>query len=116
MVYEYRVVEVLRVIDGDTVDVRIDLGFGLTSAIRMRVAGVDTPELYGPGAEVERGREALEFTGSWVRGRRLVVRTFKGAQAAVGIGDGAFGRWLGEFRDLDSGDTLTAAIRGEGLG
>ena len=41
--YNFRVVEINRVVDGDTIDVTIDLGFDLYKK-RVRVAGVDTPE------------------------------------------------------------------------
>ena len=42
--YNFRVVEINRVLDGDTIDVTIDLGFDLFKKERVRVAGVDTPE------------------------------------------------------------------------
>ena len=42
--YNFRVKEIERVIDGDTIDVIIDLGFDLYKKERVRVAGVDTPE------------------------------------------------------------------------
>ena len=42
--YNFRVTEVNRVLDGDTIDVTIDLGFDLFKKERVRVAGVDTPE------------------------------------------------------------------------
>jgi len=42
--YNFRVTEINRVIDGDTIDVTIDLGFDLYKKERVRVAGVDTPE------------------------------------------------------------------------
>ena len=42
--YEYAIKEVLKVVDGDTVDVLIDLGFDLTKKERIRLAGIDTPE------------------------------------------------------------------------
>ena len=42
--YNFRVVEVNRVLDGDTLDITIDLGFDLYKKERVRVAGVDTPE------------------------------------------------------------------------
>ena len=42
--YNFRVVEINRVVDGDTIDVTIDLGFDLSKKERVRVAGVDTPE------------------------------------------------------------------------
>ena len=42
--YNFRVVKVDKVLDGDTIDVTIDLGFDLYKKERVRVAGVDTPE------------------------------------------------------------------------
>ena len=42
--YTFRVTEINRVLDGDTIDVTIDLGFDLYKKERVRVAGVDTPE------------------------------------------------------------------------
>ena len=42
--YNFRVVEINRVVDGDTIDVTIDLGFDLFKKERVRIAGVDTPE------------------------------------------------------------------------
>jgi micrococcal nuclease len=42
--YNFRVKEVEKVIDGDTIDVIIDLGFDLYKKERVRIAGVDTPE------------------------------------------------------------------------
>ena len=42
--YNFRVIEINRVLDGDTIDVTIDLGFDLYKKERVRVAGVDTPE------------------------------------------------------------------------
>lgn len=42
--YEYRVKKVLAIIDGDTIDVDIDLGFDISITKRVRLAGIDTPE------------------------------------------------------------------------
>lgn len=42
--YEYRVKKVLKVVDGDTIDVDIDLGFDISYTQRVRLAGIDTPE------------------------------------------------------------------------
>ena len=42
--YNFRVTKVDKVLDGDTIDVTIDLGFDLYKKERVRVAGVDTPE------------------------------------------------------------------------
>ena len=42
--YNFRVVSIDKVLDGDTIDVTIDLGFDLFKKERVRIAGVDTPE------------------------------------------------------------------------
>ena len=42
--YEYRVKQVLKIVDGDTIDVDIDLGFDISFTQRVRLAGIDTPE------------------------------------------------------------------------
>jgi micrococcal nuclease len=42
--YEYRIKKVLKVVDGDTIDVDIDLGFNISYTQRVRLAGIDTPE------------------------------------------------------------------------
>ena len=42
--YIYRIKEIYKVIDGDTIDASIDLGFGIYLTRRIRLAGIDTPE------------------------------------------------------------------------
>ena len=42
--YNFRVVSIARVVDGDAIDVSIDLGFDLIKKERVRIAGIDTPE------------------------------------------------------------------------
>jgi len=42
--YEYRVKKVLKIVDGDTIDVDIDLGFNVSFTQRVRLAGIDSPE------------------------------------------------------------------------
>jgi micrococcal nuclease len=42
--YEYRVKKVTAIVDGDTIDVDIDLGFDISFYSRVRLAGIDTPE------------------------------------------------------------------------
>ena len=42
--YIYRIKSVLKVVDGDTIDAAIDLGFDISLTKRIRLAGVDTPE------------------------------------------------------------------------
>ena len=109
--YVYEVAEVIRVVDGDTIDCRLALGFGLTAAFRFRLANVDTPETYGP-LRVEAGKAATAFTDAWLGQRqdRLRARTFKGSRATVGLGDGAFGRWLADIWCWPTGEHLADAL------
>jgi|DEB0MinimDraft_3_1074331.scaffolds.fasta_scaffold132282_2 micrococcal nuclease len=46
--YHYRA-DLVRVVDGDTIDVALDLGFSLRARHRLRLLGVDTPERGQPG-------------------------------------------------------------------
>lgn len=111
--YTYRVKEILRTLDGDTVDCCIDLGFGLEATFRFRLAGIDTPERTEP-----RWAEAKFLTGSWLASAMishdLTVTTSRRTDATVGIGDGAFGRWLGTFECPSMGRQLVDVLTDEG--
>lgn len=111
MMYEYRVLRIIKVVDGDTIDCEITAGFGINLAFRFRVAGVDTPEQFGAHASLA-GVQAHEFTDRWIAARtgHLLVRTLKSSSTTVGIGDGAFGRWLAEFVDDRDASTLSDAL------
>jgi len=109
--YEYRV-KVLRVVDGDTVDVDIDLGFGIwIHNERVRIMGIDTPE--------SRTKDAVEKLFGLAAKKRLeellgeysVLRT----QVAKDGTDmkGKFGRVLGDFID-DGGRFITKIMMEEG--
>ena len=43
-VYTYKIVEVVKIIDGDTIDIIIDLGFHVSIKKRVRLYGINTPE------------------------------------------------------------------------
>lgn len=49
--YEYVVKEVYKIVDGDTIDVVIDVGFNIFTLQRIRLAGIDAPELHTRNAE-----------------------------------------------------------------
>lgn len=74
---------VTRVLDGDTFDCIIDLGFGMAMQTRIRLLGVDTPERREPMYY-----EATEFTSQAIDDKEVVVITEKFAT-------GGFGRYLG---------------------
>ena len=88
--YEYRVSEVVKVVDGDTIDVILDLGFGLFKKERVRVAGIDTPEKRTRDKrEKQLGYDATHFAEVWfAEAGDLTVKTSK---------DGKYGRMLGHF-------------------
>ena len=93
--YNFRVIKINRVVDGDTIDVTIDLGFDLYKKERVRVAGVDTPEKRTRNLEEKAlGIDATNWikdklTGAIAGDDDLVIRT-----ELVG-GTGKYGRLLG---------------------
>jgi len=93
--YNFRVVEINRVLDGDTIDVTIDLGFDLFKKERVRVAGVDSPEKRTRDLEEKAlGIDATNWLKEKLEGALagdddLVIRT-----ELVG-GVGKYGRLLG---------------------
>ena len=97
--YTYFVKSVDRVVDGDTIDISIDLGFDLTKKERVRLAGIDTPEKRTKNQkEKEMGYQATEFLEMHLmEATKLTVRTEK---------DGKFGRMLGWLYKTDT-DTMS---------
>jgi micrococcal nuclease len=77
--YEYFVKEVKNVVDGDTIDVVIDLGFDILFASRVRLAGIDTPESRTTDkAEKALGIEAKEYLKKQLKdAKSVVIRTEK---------------------------------------
>jgi len=78
-VYEYFVREVKNVVDGDTIDVIIDLGFDILFSSRVRLAGIDTPESRTTDkAEKALGLEAKEYLKKQLKdAKSVVIRTEK---------------------------------------
>jgi|TARA_R110000782_G_scaffold198281_1_gene287308 micrococcal nuclease len=93
--YEYAIKEVVKVVDGDTIDVVIDLGFDLTKKERIRLAGIDTPESRTRDLEEKAmGLEAKEHLKHKIESsENLRVKTEK---------DGKYGRMLGWLYDGES--------------
>jgi len=77
--YEYFVREVKNVVDGDTIDVIIYLGFDIMFASRVRLAGIDTPESRTTDkAEKALGLEAKEYLKKHLKdAKSVVIRTEK---------------------------------------
>ena len=89
--YEYKC-KLVRVVDGDTVDIDIDLGFGVwLRKQRIRMYGIDTPESRTSDyVEKIYGLAAKEFLVKWTNSGDLSLKTFKD-------GKGKYGRILGEL-------------------
>lgn len=96
MDYIYKA-QLVRVIDGDTLDLDIDLGFQVTTRLRCRLYGINTPETHGPKAAVEKvaGLAAVKFVTEWLDGRELRIKSHDGRK----IGQEKYGRWLVDVLD-----------------
>jgi micrococcal nuclease len=72
--FEYYVKKVENVVDGDTIDVVIDLGFDIMFASRVRLAGIDTPESRTKDkAEKALGLESKEYLKKAIKDAKSVV-------------------------------------------
>ena len=112
--YNFRVVKINRVVDGDTIDVTIDLGFDLYKKERVRVAGVDTPEKRTRNLE----EKALGVDAtSWLKSK--LEETIKGDEELIVStelkgGVGKYGRLLGWLYVGDSNISLNEQMITEG--
>ena len=89
--FSYRISKVTKVVDGDTIDVIIDMGFDIMYKSRVRLFGIDTPESRTKDLEEKKyGLAAKEFLTKWVTSGGLTIKTTKDAR-------GKFGRILGEL-------------------
>ena len=103
--YEYAVKKIVKIVDGDTIDIEIDLGFSLTKKERVRLAGIDTPE--------SRTRDLEE------KAEGLLAKSFleKQLDEAVDLRvktekDGKYGRMLGWLHDGDKSINKYMVIKG----
>ena len=90
--FSYLIDKVLKVVDGDTIDVRIDMGFDIKYKSRVRLFGIDTPESRTRDLEEKKlGLLSKKYLKDKLAvGKRLTIKTHKGEQT------GKFGRILGE--------------------
>ena len=77
--YEYFVKEVTKVVDGDTIDVVIDLGFDIMFSSRVRLAGIDTPESRTTDKiEKALGLESKEYLKKYLKDAKpIIIKTEK---------------------------------------
>ena len=114
--YEYRAT-IVKIVDGDTVDVDIDLGFNVVLRDeRVRIAGIDTPESCTRDLEEKKFGLAAKARVKQLLGKTCVLKT----QINKSGEDmkGKFGRILGDFNvydsETDSWKLLTSILISEG--
>ena len=84
--YHYKA-EVISVYDGDTITVMIDQGMKHFARVKVRMLGINTPEIRTKDLEEKaRGYAAKEYLKSRIEGKTIIINTAK---------KGKFGRWLG---------------------
>ena len=110
--YEYKC-KIVKIVDGDTVDVDLDLGFGVwLRDERERIMGIDTPESR-TSDKIEKvfGMAAKERLSSLLGEDAILLSKVKGENGENM--KGKFGRILGDFRTMN-GDTVSAKLMSEG--
>ena len=98
--YQYKA-KILNVVDGDTFDADIDLGFHIHIHERVRLLNVDTPEKFG--VEAPLGLIMKNYAIEHFLGKEMVIRSEKNEEAAKAD---SFGRWLVETT-LDDGRSIS---------
>ena len=98
-VWTFPILAVRKVVDGDTLDLELDLGFSISIRQRVRLQGIDTPEIASKDSgDRERAKAAREFTAAWCS-RQAEIR-------AETTKDDKYGRMLAELVG-DGGCRLT---------
>jgi len=101
--FSYRVKKVTKVVDGDTIDVTLDMGFDILYQQRVRLFGIDTPESRTRDkVEKKYGLLSKKFLQEQLKNAKKVsIKTYKGDET------GKFGRILGDvFIDGKSDNSL----------
>ncbi len=104
--YEYKC-ELIKVVDGDTIDLNVSLGFDTYTKQRFRLYGINAPETRTRDLEEKaRGNESKQFLINHLFNKELTIQTMKDKK-------GKFGRWLGII--YADGVDLNAAMVSRGL-
>lgn len=91
--------QVVRVVDADTIDFTIELGFYMTAKVRVRVRGVNAPEM-----STQAGKDAAKFVQQLLPvGISTVLTTYP---------QDKYGRWLGDIQTTQ-GDLATVLLAGQ---
>lgn len=82
--FEYKA-KLIRVVDGDTAWLEVDLGFRTSARLDFRLLGIDAPERLGPNAQPEKAQASKVFLESLITDKQLTISTVKPDK---------YGRWL----------------------
>ena len=108
-VYQYWA-KVIRVVDGDTLELELELGFDLKIRNMLRLIGINSPETYGvkkDSTEYQKGIKAKEYVESFVQINEWVeVEVYSGKKEK-------YGRWLGQI--YKNGESLNVKLLTEEL-
>ena len=90
----YYIAEVVSVYDGDTVTCIVDLGFKTFKRVKVRLIGIDTPEVRTKDLdEKARGLATRDWLREKILNKKIILHTSE---------KGKFGRWLGTIWDLEN--------------
>ena len=101
--YIYKAI-VDRVVDGDTFDCIVDLGFNIIAKMRFRLRNINTPEIRGK--EREEGLIVKEYVKGLIENKEVLIETFK---------LGKYGRYIVEIY-LDNNEELSTHLLDRGMG
>jgi len=105
--------KVINVVDGDTFDAEVMVGFDITVTLRFRLSGVDTPEIHGvprESQEWQAGQRAFKRVKELLEGHVVTLETIKDKK-------GKYGRYLAKVKLMLNGEQcdLSSLLLTEGL-
>lgn len=98
-----------RIVDGDTLDLEVDLGFQVYRTIRVRLGGLDTNEIYGvkqDSMEYQRGIEQKQFVEDWAFAEQHLQGEAWPFVLTTAQRTGKYGRYIGVLRAKNSNSIL----------
>jgi len=103
--YTYKAT-IIDVYDGDTATAVVDLGMRISTIIRIRFNGINTPEVRGDGKEA--GMIARDRVRNLILGKEVVIKTYKDKQEK-------YGRWLADVYLPNEETSINQLLVSEGL-
>lgn len=101
--YEYKA-KIIDVYDGDTFTFEVDLGFSIKVTEKIRLAGINTPEVKGD--EKIKGYEVKDYVSDLILNKDVTIKVYK---------KGKFGRYVAEVI-LEDGTNLTKHLLEKNMG